>query len=118
MIRSAFAALLAAAFACLVHDTVRERCRDALLPNPDAAAVGLVAGATALIWLLIMLCRDPVEAEPAYTVQHHVSGWQPRPKPPTAGSAVQPPRDAAGRFVAVKPGQIVYLNADGSPAKL
>lgn len=95
MIRSAFAALLAAAFACLVHDTVRERCRDALLPNPDAAAIGLVAGAAALLWLLIMACREPVERECC-------QGRCSRLVRPAVGSSqvtVHLARDAAGRFV-------------------
>lgn len=95
MIRSAFAALLAAAFACLIHDTVRERCRDAMLPNPDLSAVGLVAGVTALIWLLIMACRDPVERESC----PGRCGAPARPPVSSAQVTVHVARDAAGRFV-------------------
>ena len=95
MIRSALAALLGAAFACLVHDTVRERCRDALLPNPDAAAVGFVAGAAALLWLFIMLCREPVERE---CCQGRCS-TSARSGVGSSQVAVHVARDAAGRFV-------------------
>lgn len=94
MLRPAFAAMLGAAFACLAFPGVRGRM---IVPEQwaDLAALGWTVGFAGCAALLIMACR-----EPPHRCGHRpwVSGAEARPKPPTTGSGVQPPRDAAGRF--------------------
>ncbi|MGU3539995.1 hypothetical protein [Methylobacterium sp. A54F] len=94
MIRSAFAACLGAAFGAVAYLPVQERVADRLMHPVEAWSVVLVAITAGLVWLLIMACREPARR----------GGHQPcscgegRPKPPTSGSAVTPPRGADGRF--------------------
>ncbi|GJE27962.1 hypothetical protein [Methylobacterium organophilum] len=95
MLRPVFAAMLGSAFGAMNVAAVRERLADQLVQPVEAwsvLAVALLAGAIAVI---ILPLREPRRC-----------GHQPsccgarRPAPPTGGSGVTPPRDAAGRFTA------------------
>ena len=94
MLRPAFAAMLGAAFGALAFPGVRGRM---VVPEQwaDLAALGWTVGFAGFLAILLMACREPPRR---CGHQPQVSGDAARPKPPTAGSGVQPPRDAAGRF--------------------
>lgn len=92
MIRSSFSALLGAAFGAVAIHPIRERCLDAGLANPELSAVGFTAGVAALIWLLLMTCREPAAlarpiAEPH--AEHQVHVHVAHPTPPTDGSCAK-----------------------------
>ncbi|MGU3475655.1 hypothetical protein [Methylobacterium sp. yr668] len=93
MFRSTLAAVLAAAMGAIAVRPVEVACADALLPRPELVAVGLVSVVAGLLWLFVMLCREP---KPARRVS--LTCPRGRPAPPSAASGVKPPRDAAGRF--------------------
>lgn len=95
MTRSSFSALLGAAFGAVAIHPIRERCLDAGLANPELSAVGFTAGVAALIWLLLMACREPAPvSSPSASVhtEHQVHVVVPRPTPPTSGSGVKSAR--------------------------